>query len=109
MRLIRELVKSFLWQLVDQEAGQLVDKETSESIPHFRCGDSDSDDGDGDSMMVIETIFWSIRKSRYQSFTPGKVMVAMCSNYRVTQKISLLEFLEVVLNGFKCPNGLKWS
>ena len=79
MRLIRELVKSFLWQLVDQEAGQLVDKETSESIPHSRSGDSDSDDGDGDSMMVIETMFWSIRKSRYQSFTPGKVMVAMCN------------------------------
>ena len=49
MRLIRELVKSFLWQLVDQEAGQLVDKETSVSFPHSRSGDSDSDDGDGDS------------------------------------------------------------
>ena len=44
------------------------------TVPHFI-----GDDGDGDSMMVIETMFWSIRKSRYHSFTPGKVMVAMCN------------------------------
>ena len=72
MRLIRELVKSFLWQLVDQEAGQLVDKETSVSFPHSRSGDSDSGDGDGDSDDG-HRMSWSIRKSRYQSFTPGNV------------------------------------
>ena len=30
-------------------------------------------------------------------------MVAMCSNYKVTQKISLLDFLEVVGHGGRLP------
>ena len=71
MRLIRELVKSFLWQLVDQEVGQLVDMETSVSFPHSRSGDSDSDDGDGDSddghrnyVLVDKEISVSILHSR---------------------------------------------
>ena len=78
MRLIRELVKSFLWQLVDQEAGQLVDKETSVSFPHSRSGDSDSDDGDGDSddghrnyVLVDKEISVSILHSRQCVATTG--------------------------------------